>query len=82
MANLISDLRGTADVILAGIFPATQRAPVVDTAEKGRAVKIRAKPILILCHVVRPIGIVLVKTSFYFLLCEGKHIRAAAGFAR
>ena len=68
--------------MLTSIFPATQRAPVVDTAEKGRAVKIRAQPIRIPRHVERPIGIVFVKTLFYFLLRQGKHIRAAAGPAR
>jgi len=64
--------------MLAGIFPAPQRSPLVDTAEKGSAIKIGAQAVRILCYVVRPIGIIFVKTLFYFLLRQGKAIRAAA----
>jgi hypothetical protein len=68
--------------MLAGIFPAAQGASVVDTAEKGVAVKIRAKPVRIPCHVARPVGIVSVKTFLYFFLRQGKHQGAATGPAR
>jgi hypothetical protein len=71
-----------ADVLPAGIFTAPQGAPIVDTAEKGCAVKIRAQPICILCHVVKLVGIVFVKTLINFLLRQGKDIRTATCPAR
>jgi len=80
--ELIIALRKLADAICAGIFPATPGADVVDTAEKGHTVKIRAEPIRIFCHVVRPGRIVFVKTFFHFFLRQCKLIRATVSPAQ
>ena len=64
-------------VLRTDIFPASYGTFVMDAALECRAVKVRAVAIRILRHIVRPFGIIFVKTFFHFLLSEGEDIGAA-----